>query len=51
MHHRKTKAVLIDGKGEPVRAEKIGRNDLCSCGSERKAKKCCGNKTKYFLPK
>ena len=27
---------------EPVRTEpKIGRNDLCSCGSGKKYKKCC----------
>ncbi|HKL25871.1 MAG TPA: SEC-C metal-binding domain-containing protein [Desulfuromonadales bacterium] len=27
----------------PVRrAEKIGRNDPCPCGSGRKYKKCCG---------
>ena len=25
-------------------APKIGRNDLCSCGSQKKFKKCCGNK-------
>lgn len=23
--------------------EKIGRNDLCTCGSGKKYKKCCGN--------
>ncbi len=23
--------------------EKIGRNDPCSCGSQKKFKKCCGN--------
>ncbi|MGZ8551111.1 MAG: SEC-C metal-binding domain-containing protein [Chitinophagaceae bacterium] len=28
---------------EPVKvAEKIGRNDLCPCGSGKKYKKCCG---------
>jgi preprotein translocase subunit SecA len=27
----------------PIRNEnKIGRNDLCPCGSGRKYKKCCG---------
>lgn len=26
----------------PRRAEKIGRNDPCSCGSGKKYKKCCG---------
>ena len=30
-------------KQEPVRAEKrVGRNDLCPCGSGKKYKKCCG---------
>lgn len=29
-------------KDEPVRCEKIGRNDPCSCGSGKKFKKCCG---------
>ncbi len=24
------------------RAPKVGRNNPCSCGSERKFKKCCG---------
>jgi len=24
-------------------AEKIGRNDMCPCGSNKKYKKCCGN--------
>ncbi|HZK70224.1 MAG TPA: SEC-C metal-binding domain-containing protein [Clostridia bacterium] len=27
---------------EPVKSEKIGRNDLCPCGSGKKYKKCCG---------
>ncbi|KAA6347839.1 hypothetical protein EZS27_004704 [termite gut metagenome] len=27
--------------------EKTGRNDLCRCGSGKKAKKCCGTKTGY----
>ena len=25
----------------PLHVEKIGRNDLCPCGSGRKYKKCC----------
>jgi len=36
---------FTDGKpvvGQPVRVEKIGRNDPCSCGSGQKYKKCCG---------
>lgn len=31
-----------------LKAEKIGRNDPCRCGSGRKAKNCCGNITAYF---
>ncbi|TCO83127.1 uncharacterized protein EV699_103177 [Plasticicumulans lactativorans] len=27
---------------QPVRVDKIGRNDPCPCGSGRKFKKCCG---------
>jgi len=29
-------------KREPRHVEKIGRNDLCPCGSGKKYKKCCG---------
>lgn len=29
-------------KPKPIRSEKIGRNDPCSCGSGMKYKKCCG---------
>ena len=29
-------------KPEPVRVEKVGRNDPCPCGSGKKFKKCCG---------
>ena len=34
---------LFQAKG-PVRrqSKKIGRNDLCRCGSGKKFKKCCG---------
>ncbi len=27
---------------EPIRSEKVGRNDPCPCGSGKKYKKCCG---------
>jgi uncharacterized protein len=30
------------GLAQPVRAQKIGRNDPCPCGSGKKYKKCCG---------
>lgn len=29
-------------KKQPVRKQKIGRNDPCPCGSGKKYKKCCG---------
>ena len=29
-------------KAEPKRVNKIGRNDLCPCGSGKKYKQCCG---------
>ncbi|MGI6031671.1 MAG: SEC-C metal-binding domain-containing protein [Eubacteriales bacterium] len=29
-------------KQQPVRVQKIGRNDPCPCGSGKKYKKCCG---------
>ncbi|MEG0025954.1 MAG: preprotein translocase subunit SecA [Bacilli bacterium] len=29
-------------KGKPKRVQKIGRNELCSCGSGKKYKQCCG---------
>lgn len=31
-----------ENEKKPVRAEKVGRNDLCPCGSGKKYKKCCG---------
>ncbi|MFU8878027.1 MAG: SEC-C metal-binding domain-containing protein [Wenzhouxiangellaceae bacterium] len=27
---------------QPVRSQRIGRNQPCPCGSGRKYKKCCG---------
>ncbi len=29
-------------KNQPIRVEKVGRNDPCPCGSGKKYKKCCG---------
>ena len=34
-HHEQRKPFVRSGA-------KIGRNDPCSCGSEKKYKKCCG---------
>ena len=41
----KPQSAKLDGEDEkkPVKTgEKIGRNDLCPCGSGKKYKKCCG---------
>lgn len=32
----------VDEAPEPRRAEKVGRNEPCPCGSGKKFKKCCG---------
>lgn len=33
---------LEESKPKPITVVKIGRNDPCSCGSNKKYKKCCG---------
>ncbi len=32
----------VESSKQPVRVEKVGRNEPCPCGSGRKYKKCCG---------
>lgn len=32
----------------PIEASKTQRNELCHCGSGKKAKYCCGSNTNYF---
>ena len=32
----------VDMQKRPVKSEKLGRNDICKCGSGKKYKKCCG---------
>lgn len=45
-------ATLIYTKGyAPIHTKKIRPNDLCPCGSGKKAKKCCGTERKYFYLK
>jgi uncharacterized protein YecA (UPF0149 family) len=39
---------LIKGNGKPLTAKKMGRNELCSCGSGKKVKHCHGHKTVYI---
>lgn len=33
--------LFADAPADPVRSEKVGRNEPCPCGSGRKHKKCC----------
>lgn len=46
--HRQTiSGEFIKGDGQPLKATKIGRNELCPCGSGKKVKQCHGSKTIY----
>jgi SEC-C motif domain protein len=36
------KSNTIKFSNVPIKSEKVGRNDPCSCGSGKKYKKCCG---------
>jgi uncharacterized protein YecA (UPF0149 family) len=45
------KVPFVCNEGKPMISQQIGRNDKCQCGSGLKAKKCCGNLTKYFTKK
>ena len=42
---------IITGKGKPLMAFKVNRNDPCSCNSGKKSKHCCGDTTRYFVKK
>jgi hypothetical protein len=48
---KKIRVQLIESDGSPFLAKGQGRNSLCSCGSGRKAKRCCGTETKYYSTK
>ena len=39
---------IYTNTGKFIVAKKINRNDICKCGSGKKAKKCCGYETKYY---
>jgi len=34
--------------GQHLRVEKIGRNELCPCGSGKKVKHCCNITESYY---
>lgn len=47
MEKRKVKLISPTKGHTGLISQKVGRNEACSCGSGRKAKKCCGNETEY----
>lgn len=48
MNERKVKVISPANGFTGLKAQKLGRNALCRCGSGLKAKRCCGNTTAYF---
>ena len=50
-HLKQRKYPFIENNGFPLLAQKVLPNDLCICGSGKKAKKCCGAKTRYAYSK
>ena len=34
--------ILLNPPKQKIAEKKVGRNELCPCGSEKKYKKCCG---------
>lgn len=48
MNERKVKLISPEKGFTGLKAQKLGRNVLCRCGSGLKAKRCCGNTTAYF---
>jgi hypothetical protein len=51
MKKEKRKVTIVTSKdrnNKTLGSVKIGRNELCKCGSGKKAKKCCGNLTDYY---
>ena len=51
MRDKTRKVPFVEGNGLPFVAIKPNRNQPCTCGSGKKAKKCCGANTKYYLRK
>ncbi len=41
-HYRMFRSEVAGVVGQEARVGKVGRNDLCPCGSGKKFKKCCG---------
>jgi uncharacterized protein YchJ len=45
------KAKFVACNDLPIISKKIEPNAKCECGSDKKAKKCCGVETKYYHQK
>lgn len=41
-HIKNSLSNIVGVKSTPIRVDKVGRNELCKCGSGMKFKKCCG---------
>jgi len=42
---------FIRGNGYPMKHRRVLPNDPCHCGSNKKAKHCCGTGTNFFYSK
>jgi len=51
MNRERRMVPFIVGDGAPMVTYKIGRNQLCTCKSGKKAKHCCGVETKWYSTK
>lgn len=51
MNHEKRMVKIVIGDGSPMISHKPQRNLLCSCGSGKKQKRCCGIETKFYTTK
>ena len=51
MNQKPRNVLILKGNGHPLKAVKLGRNELCSCGSGLKNKKCCNKGTQYYKTK
>ncbi len=49
MKKEKRKVTFIPNEGSPLKVMRQKRNELCHCGSGKKAKKCCGANPDYFV--
>jgi len=51
MSKEKRMCTFYKGAGKPFKSDKQDRNAKCKCGSEKKAKNCCGCETNYYTAK